>query len=73
MPIFEYVCQDCDHPFETLVQGSQQPECPACGSAKLAKQFSAFAVKAGGGSLASDFPPACATCGDPRGPGACQL
>ena len=44
MPIFEYVCQECNHRFEVLVQGKKIPVCPSCESPKLQKKFSAFAV-----------------------------
>jgi putative FmdB family regulatory protein len=44
MPIFEYVCRDCHHRFETFVQGSQKPDCPKCESRKLEKQPSSFRV-----------------------------
>ena len=30
MPIFEYVCHECNHRFELIVQGSAVPVCPAC-------------------------------------------
>jgi putative FmdB family regulatory protein len=32
MPIFEYVCQQCQHEFETLVFGSDKAKCPKCHS-----------------------------------------
>ena len=44
MPLYEYVCQDCESQAELLVQGSQQPECPKCGSAKLTKLLSVVAA-----------------------------
>ena len=44
MPLYEYLCQDCDSQAELLVQGSQQPECPQCGSAKLTKLLSVVAA-----------------------------
>ena len=44
MPLYEYVCRDCDAQAEILVQGSQQPECPKCGSAKLTKLLSVVAA-----------------------------
>ena len=56
MPLFDYVCKSCDHPFETLLQGSEKPVCPSCGSRQLAKQLSAFAVVSNVGSA-----PACKT------------
>ena len=74
MPIFEYVCKECDHPFEALVYGNEKPACPKCHSRKLASQLSVFAVSAKGASASSR--PAmgpCGSCGDPRGPGACSL
>jgi putative FmdB family regulatory protein len=72
MPIFEYVCADCQHHFETLVQGAAQPVCPSCQGTRLQKQLSVFAV-ASRGLSASPAPAPCGTCGDPRGPGACSL
>lgn len=44
MPIYEYVCRDCDEQAELLVQGAQQPECPKCGSQKLTKLLSVVAA-----------------------------
>jgi putative FmdB family regulatory protein len=75
MPIFEYVCKQCDHEFEALVFGSDKAECPKCHSKKLAPQLSVFAVAAKGSSGASALPSAtpCGACGDPRGPGACSM
>ena len=73
MPIFEYICQDCNHQFEALVYGSQKADCPKCHSKKLAPQLSTFAVAAKGGSSVSPAMGGCGSCGDPRGPGACSL
>jgi putative FmdB family regulatory protein len=50
MPIFEYVCKECDHKFEALVFGKQKAACPKCASSKLDPQLSVFAVSAKGGS-----------------------
>src|SRR4029077_19259196 len=73
MPIFEYVCQKCNHEFEALVYGSQKAECPKCESKKLIPRLSVFAV-ATKGSVASTSPVgACGACGDPRGTGACSM
>jgi len=76
MPIFEYVCQQCHHPFEALVSASRQAECPACHSRELDKQLSVFAVSHGSPSrsrTAADRPSPCGACGDPRGAGSCNL
>ena len=74
MPIFEYICKECDHHFEALVYGKQKAECPKCHATKLAPQLSVFAVSAKGPS-SSPAPSsgACGSCGDPRGPGACNM
>ena len=73
MPIFEYICKECNHEFEALVYGTQKPECPKCRSRKLAPQLSVFAVaaKTSAGESVASAP--CGSCGDPRGPGACSL
>ncbi len=55
MPIYEYVCQDCNHACELLVKSSgSKPACPECGSKKLDRQFSTFAAHGG-----SSGKPAC--------------
>ncbi len=70
MPVYEYVCKRCEHPFEELVLGGETPACPKCGSVMLEKTFSVFAA-----GKAQEAPPpgSCGTCGDPRGPGACSM
>jgi putative FmdB family regulatory protein len=75
MPIFEYVCKDCDHEFEALVFGSDKAACPKCQSKRLTPQLSVFAVANGrqGGSTSASSTGACGSCGDPRGPGSCSL
>jgi len=76
MPIFEYVCRQCDHRFEKIVYGESKPECPECRSRKLDKQLSVFAAAtrgAGASAAHADFGPSpCGSCGDPRGPGSCS-
>lgn len=45
MPIYEYVCMECEEHFEELVRlGDGDPKCPRCNATKVAKQFSAFAA-----------------------------
>ena len=51
MPIFEYICKDCQHEFEALVFGKQRAECPKCQSKKLEPQLSVFAVSAKSASV----------------------
>ena len=44
MPIYEYVCMQCESHFEELVRNGETPACPDCGGAKVQKQFSVFAT-----------------------------
>jgi len=80
MPIYEYVCGKCGHAFEhlarTLSDGAE--ECPKCGAAKPAKQFSSFSTSDSSGMVpcAEGACPAAAGCGagvSPCGGGACPL
>jgi putative FmdB family regulatory protein len=77
MPIFEYICQECQHEFEILVFGRDKPKCPKCHSQRLSPQLSVFAMSSKGMSARGSAPSAptgaCGSCGDPRGPGACSL
>jgi len=75
MPIFEYVCKECQHEFEALVFGKQKAECPKCQSKKLEPQLSVFAVSAKSGATSPRSMPAgpCGSCGNAGGPGACSL
>jgi putative FmdB family regulatory protein len=66
MPIYEYACDDCRADFEVLVRSDEQPECPTCGSTKLAKQFSVPAAHASG---TSQLP----LCSPPMPGGGCGL
>jgi len=73
MPIFEYICQECQHEFEAIVFGKDKAACPKCQSKKLAPQLSVFAVSAKSRAAPSTSAGPCSSCGDPRGPGACSL
>ena len=76
MPIFEYICKECEHEFEALIFGSQKAECPKCQSKKLEPQLSVFAVSATTKSGASSRPAMagpCGSCGHPDGPGSCSM
>jgi len=73
MPLFEYICKECDHRFEALLYGAQKASCPKCRSTKLAPQLSVFAVSAKASASASPSTGACGSCGDPRGAGACSM
>ncbi len=46
MPLFEFVCDDCEEPFEKLVRSSARGSdivCPSCGSNHVHKKLSTFA------------------------------
>ena len=40
MPIFEFVCNECEQPFEDLIFGNDTKGviCPACGSEQVMKK-----------------------------------
>jgi putative FmdB family regulatory protein len=73
MPIFEYICRECQHEFEALVFGKDKAECPKCHGRKLEPQLSVFAAPAKSGSSPSMSASPCGSCGDPRGPGSCSM
>jgi putative FmdB family regulatory protein len=44
MPIYEFVCMECEAHYEELVAMGASADCPDCGSANVRKQFSVFAA-----------------------------
>ncbi len=43
MPIYEFVCQDCEHEFETLVKNREEVDslrCPQCNSPRIKRLMS---------------------------------
>ncbi len=56
MPLYEYVCETCEQPFEALVRNREDlPRCPSCGGVELTRQFSVPAAAHTGGTR-SDLP-----------------
>jgi len=58
MPIYEYMCQSCNHIREVIQKISDEPlvDCPECGRPDLKKQVTAAAFKLkGGGWYETDF------------------
>ena len=58
MPIYEYICEQCGHPFEKMVgfsQADQLPECPNCSSLDTRKRLSLFASRGDSSSGAGIF------------------
>jgi putative FmdB family regulatory protein len=68
MPIYEFVCTECNKSFEDLVFSLSKIDevvCPACGGSQVKKKMSTFASKpaSGGGafSLGASSAPSCST------------
>jgi len=58
MPIYEYVCTECEHHHEALQKMSDAPltDCPVCGKSTLKKKISAAGFRLGGsGWYETDF------------------
>lgn len=64
MPLYEYVCQECRHPFEALVFGKEQAECPSCHTTKIERKMSVPARP----KTETALPTACRSAGPPCGP-----
>ena len=43
MPIYDYLCKECNKTSELLIRSSTIPVCPECGSSQLEKQVSVLA------------------------------
>ena len=69
MPLFEYVCQECQHTFEELVFGDEAVNCPTCRSARLERLLSAPARTS---SSSAALPMRCESSGPPCGAPWCQ-
>ena len=55
MPIYEFQCEKCDHPFEELLLGASEIDevhCPNCKSGLVHKRISLFGTM--GGDTKSD-------------------
>lgn len=57
MPIFEFVCKECELIFEELIFGSKTDGilCPSCGSEQVRKKMSTFSSKSAGDGAALSF------------------
>jgi putative FmdB family regulatory protein len=46
MPIYEFVCQECDHEFEKILSFSSAgfPACPSCGAAQVVRRLGRPAI-----------------------------
>ncbi len=49
MPIYEYICSDCNNEFEELVfSTNEQINCPDCGTDRVERALSVFSFSSGG-------------------------
>ena len=56
MPIYEYICQDCDSKYDKFIRSllaKVELECPECGSPRAEKALSAFSTARSGGTVSS--------------------
>ena len=62
MPLYEYICRECRHPFEVLQRigetGDDLP-CPACKKSGADRQLSTFAGHASHGASGAASAPGC--------------
>jgi putative FmdB family regulatory protein len=71
MPLFEYLCKDCERTFEQIVPRYNSPaDCVHCNSRNVEKQLSVFAVA--GPSNEASMDAGCGRCGAPQ-PGMCGM
>jgi len=72
MPIFEYVCQECQHEFETLIFGRDKAKCPVSKRKveSAAQRFCRRREKLDGRGLPTG---GCGSCGDSSRSWRCSL
>lgn len=64
MPIYEYICLDCQNQFETLVLSSEEEiVCPSCQSVRLERALSSFAMGNSGGKSIPGISSSCSGSG----------
>ena len=64
MPLYAYNCQNCNADFELLVNSSDIPACPSCGSEKLQQQVAKICVEIRNPAIAKSWRRAAARTGD---------
>jgi putative FmdB family regulatory protein len=70
MPLYEYQCETCQHPFEALVFNGEAVACPECQSDRVRRELS---VPAKPRAESSSLPMRCDPKLPPCGPGCCRL
>jgi len=59
MPMYEFACEACGHPFEKRLRMSQSSEtqvCPACGSEQTRRRIGSVAAVGGGAQRQTAVP-----------------
>ena len=65
MPIYEYICQDCNHEFDALRPMSQADAataCIKCGGENIKRKISVFFAESGGRAVSGMSEPSCDSC-----------
>jgi putative FmdB family regulatory protein len=65
MPIYEYICKDCQHEFDALRSMSQADAslpCSKCGGENIKRKISNFYAESGGRAVAGMSEPGCSSC-----------
>jgi putative FmdB family regulatory protein len=66
MPIYEYICKDCEKVFETIRPMNQSDApipCALCGGQHTQRKISVFFAESGGKAVSGMSEPTCGTCG----------
>lgn len=65
MPLYEYVCLDCENEFEVLRAMSDADRamaCSACGGENVKRKLAVFYAHSGGHAVAGTSAPSCPSC-----------
>lgn len=71
MPVYEYVCCECQQPTEAIRRMADADEpmpCEHCGSDKTQRAMSKVAISSGSPDFSPPMGSGCCPCGDPQGP-----
>ena len=65
MPIYEYICLNCNHQFEIIrpmAQADAPLACQKCGAEEIKRKLSMFFAESGGKAVAGISEPGCGSC-----------
>ena len=71
MPLVDVECEKCGKVSELLLQNSEKPACPECGTTKVVRRLGVPAIGKSGSS--SSLPMGCPTDLPPCRPGCCRI